>query len=85
LADLRPSLFVVLANELKATQKVLSDEKFAQLGADNSLAKEKAVRQAAEHSLQQSQDANTTLALELENTQTSLAITRDKLVVNQKP
>jgi hypothetical protein len=44
-----------------------------------SLIKEKALRQAAKQSLQQSKDANTTLALELENSQTSLAATRDKL------
>jgi chromosome segregation ATPase len=37
------------------------------------------VRQAVEQSLQQSQGANTTLSLELENAQTSLAATRDKL------
>jgi chromosome segregation ATPase len=49
------------------------------LGAENSLAEEKVVRQAAEQSLQQSKDANATLALELENVQTSLAATRDKL------
>jgi hypothetical protein len=45
----------------------------------NSLAKEKAARQATEQSIQQSQEANTTLALELENAHTSLAATRDKL------
>jgi chromosome segregation ATPase len=67
LADLRPSLFAVLANDLKATQKALSNEKSAQLGIENSLAEEKASRQAAEQSLQQSKDDNTTLALELEN------------------
>jgi chromosome segregation ATPase len=44
-----------------------------------SLAEEKASRQAAKQSLQQSKDANATLALELENVQTSLAATRDKL------
>jgi hypothetical protein len=49
------------------------------LGVENSLAEEKAVRQAAKQSLQQSKDANTTWALELENAQTSLAATRDKL------
>jgi hypothetical protein len=52
LADLRPSLFVVLANDLKAAQKALSDEKSARLGVENSLAKGKATRQAAEQSLQ---------------------------------
>jgi hypothetical protein len=67
LADLQPSLFA------------LSDEKSAQLGVENSLAEEKALRQAAEQSLEQSKYSNATLALELENTQTSLAATRDKL------
>jgi hypothetical protein len=45
------------------------------LGTENSLAEEKDTRQDAE----QSQDVNTTLALELENAQTSLAATHDKL------
>jgi chromosome segregation ATPase len=49
------------------------------LGVENSLAGEKASRQAAEQFLQQSKDANATLALELENAQTSLASTHDKL------
>jgi hypothetical protein len=48
LAELRPSLFAVLVNELKAAQRALSDEKSARLGAENSLAEEKAARQAAE-------------------------------------
>jgi hypothetical protein len=52
LADLRHSLFTVLANDLKAAQKTLSDEKSARLGVENSLAEEKAARQAAEQSLQ---------------------------------
>jgi hypothetical protein len=79
LADLRPSLFVVLANDLKTAQKALSDEKSVRLGVENSLAEEKAARQAVEQSLQQSKDANATLTLELENAWTSLAATRDKL------
>jgi hypothetical protein len=79
LAILRHSLFAVLANDLKAVQKVLSDEKSVRLGVENSLAEVKAARQAAEQSLQQSKDVNVTLALELENAQTSLAATRDKL------
>jgi chromosome segregation ATPase len=69
----------VLANELKAAQKALSYEKSVRLGAENSLAEAKAARQATEQSLQQSKDTNATLALELENTRTSLAATRDKL------
>jgi chromosome segregation ATPase len=47
-----PSLFAVLANDLKAVQKALSDEKSARLGVENSLNKEKAARQAAKQSLQ---------------------------------
>jgi hypothetical protein len=47
LADLRPFLFAVLANDLKVAQKALLDEKSAQLGVENSLAEEKAARQAA--------------------------------------
>jgi hypothetical protein len=69
----------VLANDLKAAQKALLDEKFARLGVENSLAEEKAARQAAGQSIQQSKDTNATLAHELENTHTSLAATRDKL------
>jgi hypothetical protein len=38
----------VLVNDLKATYKSLSNEKSTRLGAENSLAKEKAARQAAE-------------------------------------
>jgi hypothetical protein len=53
LADLRPSLFVVLANDLKVAQKVLSDEKSARLGVENYVAEERVVRQAVEQSLQQ--------------------------------
>jgi predicted nucleic acid-binding Zn-ribbon protein len=49
------------------------------LEVENSLAEDKPLRQAAEQSLQQSKDDNATLALELENVQTSLAATRDKL------
>jgi hypothetical protein len=68
----------VLANDLKAAQKAMPD-KSARLGVKNSLAEAKAAWQATEQSLQQSKDANATLALELENTRTSLASTHDKL------
>jgi seryl-tRNA synthetase len=43
------------------------------------LAEAKAARQAAEQTLQQSKDANATVALKLENGRTSLAVTHDKL------
>jgi chromosome segregation ATPase len=42
----------VLANNLKAAQKALSDGKSARLRAKNSLAEEKAARQIAEWSFQ---------------------------------
>jgi hypothetical protein len=48
LADLRPSLFVVLVNNLKVVQKAMSDEKSVWWRAENSLAEEKVARQAAE-------------------------------------
>jgi chromosome segregation ATPase len=79
LADLRLSLFTVLANDLKAAQKALSNEKYVRLEVENSMTEAKATRQAAEQSLQQSKNANATLALELENAWTSLAATHDKL------
>jgi hypothetical protein len=69
----------VLAKELAATQKALSNEKSVRSVADQALAEERATRQAAEQALQHSKDANTTLALELENTQTFLVAPRDKL------
>jgi hypothetical protein len=69
----------VLANNLKAVQQALSNEKYAQLRVENSLAEERATRQATEQSFHQSNDANVTLVLELETAQTSLATTRDKL------
>jgi hypothetical protein len=69
----------VLANNLKSAQKALSDEKYARLVVENSLDEEKPSRQADEQSLHQSKDTNATLALELENAQTSLAVTCDKL------
>jgi hypothetical protein len=69
----------VLTNNLKAAQKALSDEKSDRLRAENSLVEEKAPRQAAKQSFQQSNDTNATLVLELETAQTSLASTRNKL------
>jgi hypothetical protein len=72
-------LIAVLANNLKAAQWALSDEKSARLRAENSLAEERAARQTVERSFQQSNDANATLVLELKTAHTSLATTRDKL------
>jgi chromosome segregation ATPase len=72
-------LFAVLANNLKAAQQAPSDEKSARLRAENSLAEERAARQAVKQSFHQSNDANATLVLELETAHTSLAATCDKL------
>jgi hypothetical protein len=58
----------VLANNLKVAQQALSDEKSARLRIENSLAEERAARQATEQSCQQSNGANATLVLELETT-----------------
>jgi chromosome segregation ATPase len=69
----------MLAKELAAAQKALSNEKSVRSDADQALAEERDARQAAEQALQHSKDANATLALELENAQTSLVATRDKL------
>jgi chromosome segregation ATPase len=69
----------VLANNLKAAQQALSDEKSARLMTENSLAKERAERQTVEQSFQQSIDANASLVHKLETAQTSLAATRDNL------
>jgi hypothetical protein len=41
----------VLANDLNAASKALSDEKSVRLEAENSLAEKKAIRQATEQSL----------------------------------
>jgi hypothetical protein len=69
----------VLAHNLKAAQQALSDEKSVRLRTENSLAEERAARQATEQLFHQSNDANATLVLELETAHTSLATTRDKL------
>jgi hypothetical protein len=58
---------------------MLSYEKPTRLRAENSLAEERAARQTTEQSFQQSTDANASLVLELETTQTSLVAMRDKL------
>jgi hypothetical protein len=81
---LQPSLFAVLANDLRAAQKALTDEKFARLRIKNYLAEEKASRQVAEQSLQQSKDANATLALELEKPRPLLLLLVTNWIVSQK-
>jgi hypothetical protein len=72
-------LIVVLSYNLMAAQQMLSYEKPTRLRAENSLAEERAARQTTEQSFQQSTDANASLVLELETTQTSLVAMRNKL------
>jgi hypothetical protein len=55
----------VLVKDLETARKALSTEQFA--------------RSKAEHILQQSKDVNAALFLKLDNVETSLAITQDKL------
>jgi hypothetical protein len=74
----------VLATELVAAQKALSTEMSARLAPDQALVEERAARRATEQALQHSKDANTKLALELDNTQASLVANRDKLECKSK-
>jgi hypothetical protein len=63
--DLDSFLSIVLVKDLKTAQKALSVEQSA--------------RSVAEQILQQSKDVNVALSLKLDNVETSLAITQDKL------
>jgi hypothetical protein len=60
-------------------QKALSAEQSARSTAEQALAEERSVKQVAEQILQQSKNVNTALSLKLDNVETSLAITQDKL------
>jgi hypothetical protein len=73
----------VLVEKLVAVQKMPSNEESTRSAADQALAEERVVRQAAEQALQHSKDANAKLALKLENVQASLVATRDKLSASQ--
>jgi hypothetical protein len=63
--DLDSFRSIVLVKDLEMARKALSTEQFA--------------RSKAEHILQQSKDVNAALFLKLDNVETSLAITQDKL------
>jgi hypothetical protein len=63
--DLDSFRSIVLVKDLETARKALSTEQFA--------------RSKAEHILQQSKDVNAALFLKLDNVETSLAITQDKL------
>jgi hypothetical protein len=79
--DLWSSYLVALTTQLKAAQKVLSDEKAARSVDDHFLSEEKAARQITERALQTSNDAKAKLSKELETTHTSLTTTCDKLTI----
>jgi hypothetical protein len=77
--DLDSFQSIVLVKDLKTAQKALSAEQSARSKAEQALAKERSAKQVAEQILQQSKDVNAALSLKLDNVETSLAITQDKL------
>jgi hypothetical protein len=64
---------------------VLSAEQSARSKAEQALAEERSAKQVAEQILQQSKDVNAALFFKLDNVETSLAITQDKLDRKSKP
>jgi chromosome segregation ATPase len=66
----------VLASQLEAVRKALSQEKSARSATEKALAEERAAWEVIEHALKKSNDE---LSQELETINTSLAATRDKL------
>jgi hypothetical protein len=80
--DLDSFRSIVLVKDLETAQKALSAEQSARSKAEHALAEERSAKQVAEQILQQSKDVNAALFLKLDNVETSLAITQDKL--NQK-
>jgi hypothetical protein len=69
----------VLIRELETARKALSTEQSARFKAEQALAEERSAKQVAEQILQQSKDVNAALSLKLDNVETSLAITENKL------
>jgi hypothetical protein len=69
----------VLVKDLKTVQKALSAEQSTRSKVEHALAEERSAKQVAEQILQQSKDVNVALSLKLDNVETSLAITQDKL------
>jgi hypothetical protein len=64
---------------LETAQKTLSVEQYARSKAEQALVEERSTKQVAEQILQQSKDVNAALSLKLDNVETSLAITENKL------
>jgi hypothetical protein len=69
----------VLVKDLETAQKALSAEQSTRSKAEHALAEERYAKQVAEQILQQSKYVNVALSLKLDNVETSLAITQDKL------
>jgi hypothetical protein len=69
----------VLIRDLEMARKALSTEQSARSKAEQALAEERSAKQVTEQIVQQSKDINATLSLKLDNIETSLAITENKL------
>jgi hypothetical protein len=77
--DLDSFRSIVMVKDLETAQKALSAEQSARSKAEHALAEERSAKQVVEQILQQSKDVNDALFLKLDNVETSLAITQDKL------
>jgi hypothetical protein len=77
--DLDSLRSIALVKDLETAQKALSAEQSARSKAEQALAEERSAKQVAEQILQQSKDVNAALYLKLDNVETSLAITENKL------
>jgi hypothetical protein len=77
--DLDSFRSIALVKDLETAQKALSTEQSARSKAEQALAEERSAKQVAEQILQQSKDVNVALSLKLDNVETSLAITENKL------
>jgi hypothetical protein len=69
----------VLIRDLETARKVLSTEQSARSKVEQALAEERSAKQVIEQILQESKDVNAALSLKLDNVETSLAITENKL------
>jgi hypothetical protein len=77
--DLDSLRSIALVKDLETAQKALSAEQSARSKAEQALAEERSAKQVAEQILQESKDINVALSLKLDNVETSLAITENKL------
>jgi hypothetical protein len=77
--DLDSFRSIALVKDLETAQKALSAEQSARSKAEQALTEERSAKQVAEQIVQLSKDVNDALSLKLDNVETSLAITQDKL------